>query len=301
MHPFVISLLPVIIFCIPAVILVCFQKCREFRSKKNGRRNPLTSDLLRSPGESLREKIDELSLDIDTYLTLSMVSPLLIYAIFISQSYFSNKFSEFNAVVFVITGTIVTAYFLWKLISKTNLRKKYLVGFDAESAAGQELNHLMRQNFWVFHDFPADNFNIDHVVIGNSGVFAVETKGRSKPHKSFGKAEVIYDGISLKFPDWLERKPLEQAERQAKWLEDWLSKSVGERVKVKPVLALPGWFINNRTNIGIPVINGKNSESFFALKKDSDALNEILQQRIAYQIEQRCRNVIPKAYKPNKT
>ena len=28
----------------------------------------------------------------------------------------------------------------------------------------------------VYHDIQADQFNIDHVVVGPSGVFAVETK-----------------------------------------------------------------------------------------------------------------------------
>ncbi len=27
----------------------------------------------------------------------------------------------------------------------------------------------------------ADNFNIDHLVVGANGVFAIETKGRRKP------------------------------------------------------------------------------------------------------------------------
>lgn len=300
MYAFSISFLPVIIFCIPAVVLVCLLKYREFKYRKEGRRNPLTSDLLRSPGESLRERIDELSNEIDTFLMLSMISPLLIYAIFVSQSYFLDKTNLINASISIITGISITIYFLCKLITKGNLRRRYLIGLDAESAVGQELNFLMRQKFWVFHDFPAEKFNIDHVVIGKSGVFAVETKGRSKPSKSNGKAEVFYDGRSLRFPDWEERKPLEQTLRQAKWLEDWLSKAVGEQIDVKPVLALPGWFINNKSNGGVPVINGKNSESFFSIKKEAEALSETLQQRVAHQIEQRCRNVVPKAYKLNK-
>ena len=40
----------------------------------------------------------------------------------------------------------------------------------------------MRDGFAVFHDVPGDKaFNVDHVVIGPQGVFAVETKGRGKP------------------------------------------------------------------------------------------------------------------------
>jgi len=56
-----------------------------------------------------------------------------------------------------------------------------LEGYDAELSVGQELNQLMRQGAVVFHDLPADGFNIDHVLISALGVFAIETKEYTKP------------------------------------------------------------------------------------------------------------------------
>ena len=55
----------------------------------------------------------------------------------------------------------------------------------------------------VYHDIPGNNFNIDHVVVGPNGVFAVETEGRSKPNRGRGQSDatVVYDGRSLTFPD----------------------------------------------------------------------------------------------------
>lgn len=297
MKSFLGAFLPAITFCIPAFLLFLLFTYRDYKFKRFGRRNPLTRDLLRSPGDGLREKIDELSLEIDAYLTFLLITPLLLYASFVSQAYFSNKTNLLNAVVLTSSGLVIILYLLVKMYSMINLRIKYRVGLDAELSAGQELNQLMRQGFWVFHDFPAEKFNIDHIVIGDSGVYAIETKGRSKPRQLSGPPEVIYDGNSLKFPDWEERKALEQTQRQAKWLEEWLAKAVGEPIRVKPVLALPGWYVNNQSSGGIPVINGRNCEAFFALRNSSEALDETLQQRIAYQIEQKCRNVAPKAYK----
>jgi hypothetical protein len=297
MNIFTSTLLPAIIVCIPAFILVAILNYRDFRFRKTGRRNPLTRDLLRSPGDSLQEKIDKLSFSIDLYLTQLMVAPLLLFSTYVSQAYFTNRASLTNVIIYVVIALGFFAYCAWKVFSLISLRTKYRVGFDAESAAGQELNQLMRSGFWVFHDFPADKFNIDHIVIGKSGVFAVETKGRSKPANPDMKSEVIFDGNKLTFPDWEERKPIDQAVRQAKWLEDWLSNSVGKKVNVQPVLTLPGWFITNRSKNGIAVINGRNCEAFFTANRSAE-LPESLLTRIAYQVEQRCRNVAPKAYKP---
>ena len=89
----------------------------------------------------------------------------------------------------------------------------------------------MRQGYYVFHDVNLDvttnKFNVDHVVLGKSGVFAVETKGRTKPVKGDAKvnANVKYDGTQLNFPNWVEAEPVEQAKRQANTLQKWLSSS----------------------------------------------------------------------------
>ena len=174
------------------------------------------------------------------------------------------------------------------------------LGYEAELAMGQELNQLGRSGFHVFHDLPAKDFNVDHIAVGSAGVFAIETKGRSKPTARLnGKSgwEVGYDGKALDFPGWRETKPLEQATRQAKWLKEWLSSAVGEPVQVQPVLALPGWYIRRTSAIGIPVITGKQVESFFKKYAGSAQLNQQLVQRIVHQLDQRCRNVAPRAYK----
>ena len=171
------------------------------------------------------------------------------------------------------------------------------LGLDAELAVGQELNTLMFEGFRVFHDFPAENFNIDHIAVGPAGVFAVETKGRPKPIKGRGKvdAKVFSDGDVLRFPDWNESEPLEQAKWQAKWLAKWLSSAVGQSVSVKPVLALPGWFVEMTKRGDVVVYSGK-SPQFFSKLKIGEGLPEPLVLRIAHQLEQRCRDVSPSAY-----
>jgi len=151
---------------------------------------------------------------------------------------------------------------------------------------------LMYEGHKVFHDFPAEQFNIDHVVVGETGVYAVETKGRTKPVAKSDEStwEVTYDGNSLRFPSWQETKPLEQAKSQAVWLQKWLFEAVGENIPVKPVLVLPGWFINRTGKGGIWVCNGKNMQTLLR-HPEHPPLSAKTVQQIAYQLDQRCRNV----------
>jgi hypothetical protein len=226
-------------------------------------------------------------------LLLLITMPMLFYATYISLLNFRNsKPSTSTLTIYIIAGIGIIAFYLFKSIKMLNLRRSYRLGYEGEIAVGQELNQLMRDGYYVYHDFPAGNFNIDHIVVGSSGVFAVETKARSKPTSKDRKADakVKYDGKSLRFPNGTDVESLEQAKRQAEWLSKWLRSAVGEAVKVRPVVALPGWFVERVASGGIRVINPKNFRSI-AKPKDGNILSEQMISRIVHQLEQKCRDV----------
>jgi Nuclease-related domain. len=93
---------------------------------------------------------------------------------------------------------------------------------------------------------PCDGFNIDHIVIGPRAVYAVETKSIRKPQGSDDDShyKVTFDGTALSFPDFQNRKAVEQARRQAHWLRRYLKESLGLDIPVVPAIALPGWWID---------------------------------------------------------
>ena len=264
------------------------------------RKNPINIDLLRSPGESISEQIEDKSLDVDSYLTALAIAPLLCYAMYLQRNP-----SELNAILLTIVGFGFTVFFAYKLVRLSKIRNNLKLGYDAELAVGQELNSLMRDGYYVFHDVhlnnSVDDYNIDHVVVGTTGVFAVETKGHSKPIQKNGKAEfkVKFNGTQLIFPTWVESEPVEQAKRQASALQKWLSSAIGEAVEVKPVLAIPGWYIETTGKSDVAIINGKKSANYFN-NTSSQKFNEKLITQIAHQLEQRCRNVKPQAYAKKK-
>lgn len=282
-----ISVVPLII----GYLMIAYRKISN-----RGSRNPLTRQLLRSPGESLRTQIEDMSLEVTSYSTMLFILPLFMYAAYFSLDIVSRPYQ--NNYLYVLTTCIGIVFLGYKLLRLLKVRNNLRLGLDCEMAVGQELNQLMRVGCYVFHDFPADKFNIDHVVVSPKGILAVETKGRAKPDKAGGSAEatVIYDGEALKFPGWVEKKPIDQARRQAVWLAKWLSSAVGEQIAVQPVLALPGWFIDlKKTSPGLFIFNGKNPENLLKWTPDS-GLSEVLMKRIHYQLDQRCRDIEPVAY-----
>ena len=173
-------------------------------------------------------------------------------------------------------------------------RRYIRLGYKGEVAVGQELNQLMLEGYYVYHDFPADKFNIDHIVVGRPGIFAVETKARSKPTTNNRKedATVQYNGRTLFFPKGKDIKTIEQAERQAKWLSKWISSAIGEPVMARGIVALPGWFVKRISANGIPVVNPKQFPSLFKHIKPRELSDEMIT-RINHQFEKKCRDVEP--------
>jgi len=273
-----------------------------YQRGKNGRRSPLTGKLLRSPGQSLIPQIEDITDDINGDLFSLFMVPLLIFSVFMIQLYLGKLLLTASTIcLHVFLAMTVMLFVARKLNHRLQRRNELRLGLDAEMAVGQELNHLMLHGCRVYHDFPAEDFNIDHIVVGPGGVYAVETKGRAKPDKGRGSqdARVVYDGESLRFPDWQETKPLEQAKRQAVWLSKWLSSAVGEPVTAKAILVLPGWFVERPKPGPVIVFNGKNPH-FLAKPSQNGQLSPGMIQRIAHQLAQRCRDVEPSGYRKEK-
>lgn len=138
-----------------------------------------------------------------------------------------------------------------------NLRRRIRLGFEGERHVGEALNQLMLVGYRVFHDFlitdkPRSIRNIDHIVIGPNGVFAVETKTRRKVKGENG-AKVTVLGNELQYPWGNDRRDLVQAQDDADCLADWLTKLFDQRVNVGSILVLPGWFIERRSKTAVTV------------------------------------------------
>ncbi|MGZ8269695.1 MAG: nuclease-related domain-containing protein [Methylophilus sp.] len=294
-HSLINAFIPIFIGMAPFFLLVWVIVSIKKR-KVLRRKNPINIHLLRSPGQTLLEKIEDTNSDLFSYLFTTPFLSLFLYVYYLSTSRSNLLFLSFTFIYFA--GLFYIGY---KLISFSKERESLRLGYDAELAVGQELNLLMRHGFYVFHDVNLKNtvseFNIDHIVVGKTGVFAVETKGRSKPTDNIGKdsSKVNFDGKKLIFPQWEETEPVEQAKRQAAALQKWLSSAVGEPITARAVLALPGWFTNTTNKTDIALINGKNPEKFFNVMRGSELSDKQIKQ-IAHQLDNLCRNVEPKAY-----
>lgn len=250
------------------VSLSCFIAILYGWSRLGRRRRDLAqlaTGLLRAPGLSLRQRLDESAVDLAALFAVPGTLPLALYAFHLAGER-SGRVLQLNVEVMVygVLALCLLLYIGYELARGIERHRRLRLGLDAELAVAQELNRLMREGYWVFHDLTFEGCDIDHVVVGRNGVFAVETKSRMRPmHKGRLQDKVECQGIRLCFPGWSEHAPLEQSQRQANVLRDWLTSAAGEPVPVKGVLALPGWDVRCKGLTPVPAFNGKQCSAFF--------------------------------------
>ncbi len=291
---FLIPLIPTIIFillCVVPLSTIIFLFKRQIRAKKS----PLNMELLRSPGQTLQGKIEDLTADILIKALFIPLVPLTIYSIYATQVVLTEKNVSDMVLYVYLMGAAAFIFSLsrdvYTLIKDRNLLG---MGYQCKVAVGQELTQLASLGYRVFHDFPADNFNIDHIAVGPQGIFAIETKGRAKNRKQENDNwKLKFDGQKLMFPGWSEDEPVKEAQRQSSWLANWLEKSTGEKYKTTPVLAIPGWRIERVASSDTRIFNGKNP-TFLA--QGPVVLNDKQINSISFQLDKQCRDVATKAY-----
>ena len=260
------------------------------------RRSPLTVQLLNLPGEGLRKRIADCEEKFFESAGLMVaIGPIVLSTWLLTRL---NKAGinwstlDFGAgdLVFAVFLLAAISWVLWRLINCAIRRRHALDGLNAELSVAQCLTPLIAEGAMVFHDFPCDRYNIDHIVVAHSVVFAMETKSRRKPEtKGKASAQVRYDGQQLFFPNHTERQPIEQAAYQAEWLERFLRNAGAKQVRVIPILALPGWYVEriNRDVRAHVLVNNCTNTRFMMHEKFGPPMAEDVRKHIAHVLSER--------------
>ena len=142
-------------------------------------------------------------------------------------------------------GLLLLGLGMITLILITRGEKKlgqFLKGAEGEERMARILS-LLPSRYVVFHGVPSRSWgggnDIDHVVIGPSGVYAIETKNWSGTVKLendellYQEAAELGSSSSMKRPD---RPPLDQVRHSARLLEKYVEGAKMPSLSVQPVL-----------------------------------------------------------------
>lgn len=238
------------------------------RKVREDLRTPLKAKPLRFPGQSLDEEIERLLRDKGE--SYAIVGAGLAGIFIFEWSHVLLNARPMPVLISTIAAAFI-AYAFFRLIQLRGQIRNLRLGRDGERVFGQFLDdELRRRGHYVLHDVVGGKWNVDHIVIGQRGIYTIETKTRSKPRR--GRPVVHYDGqvvtVNGRAPD---RDPVAQAIAQAAWLRETLSRGVGLDVHVQPIVAFPGWYIESPKNLSpdVWVLSGKELPGFIENSRQS--------------------------------
>lgn len=205
------------------------------------KRSPLKRKPLRQAGQSVEEKRIEIIFDmLGDYMIAAFA---VLYALFEWLRVWQN--AGFHPWFWTVMAVIAVIWAARRFYAARKENRQYLEGRDGERLVAERLEELRNAGFHPLHDIVAGNFNIDHILVGPTGVFAIETKTMHKrggvdEKAEFTGTEIVVHGASL------PRNPIAQAQANANWLRDFLRESTGRSFAVTPVVILPGWYVTPR-------------------------------------------------------
>jgi hypothetical protein len=209
------------------------------RGTVDSKDSPITKKLLNLPGQSVDIRLQDFAVD-QFLLPFMIVSMLLIVCLTEWIGYFSNAPRNpwgFSAMLVVsVTVFAVRWQRNWAQLKQLKL------GREGERAMAEYMNARLDPTARIFHDVPIAHGNVDHVIVCTRGIYAVETKTRSKPLRRGAVVSVTSDHLKVdgSRPD---RDPLRQAREAATDLQQILKTFTKKPVWVTPIVAFPGWSI----------------------------------------------------------
>jgi len=267
-----------------------------WRVKRRNERTPVVEKLLRVSGEGQRQKLSAFDDVLLLHLTGTALIPLLLLVIglWVINAVSGSYQILAQIVLLILLGVVLyfAARWLMKILDE---RYNYRVGYFGEREVGEAVDALRLKGFQVFHHVPATEaqpiFHLDHVIVGATGVFAVQTQSRTRgtPRPGFPEHKIIFDGQKLVYPWGDDFQGLEFARDRAIWLESWLAQIIGRQVPVQPILVFPGWWVEEHAINTVRVLNPKQIAA--VVNRNTPMLTEEQVVNITRQLEARCRDV----------
>lgn len=256
-----------------------------WKTVRNGTRVGLKSQPLRLPGQSTDERIRQLQ---DHWGEL-LILPACTSVVAILEWLHWINVLPLNPWIPTMAAILSIGYAAVRFRPLITHIRRLRQGRHGERCVGEILDGLREKGYRVFRDVPGHQFNIDHVIVGSAGIFAIETKARTKVN---GARNVVYDGNTLRIEGGQPfDEPLNQARDYARWLAELIND--GRRAiefQVRPVVVFPEWYVStseSQTKSDVWVANPKQLE--YLLGKEPAVLSSEQIDAVAHSLVRHCR------------
>jgi len=221
------------------------------------RKSPFGEQILLEPGHRVRQNLQ--SLDRKYYLYLSA---LLVYVLLLCVAYpLLGKDLSFGPHPWVWLAlaallAVVSLLLPYQIVKLKQARARLAFRRTANIAVGHALQRIASRGYNIYHDVRVGNQTIDNVVIGAKGAYAVNVFVLGNGRAKNGTARL--DDSSLVFGKAKTSAPVGVCVNRVGGLSKELSRIIGHPIRVRSVIAVPGWNVASTDSDKHLLVNEKN-------------------------------------------
>lgn len=240
--------------------------------------------IMRESAQRFRDELERLTSSQSIYLSSALMFVVLFGAAYVLQA--RHLFEGYPSwqlwlqIGFLAFAAIVAT---WRIGRTILARRQIKFMRDASVAVGHQLQSIATGANRVFHDIETSAGVVDHVLVGQAGIYAVNVIAR----RGAKKGNATLNGNDLHFADNEDSVAVVDITASTARLEKEISKLLGHKIRVRSVIAVPGWdigdqasdrhlLVNERT---IAMLRGWKDQSDYLMNEDVDVLQQELTAR----------------------
>lgn len=237
--------------------------------------------IMRESAQRFRDEFERLSNTQAIYLSAGLVFVVLFVAAYTLQAErLYAGYPDWQLHIFLTVLTVGAMLALAKLVQTFVSRHQVRLLRDANIAVGHQLQRIAMEFGHVFHDVETSAGVIDHVVVGQSGVYAVNVFAR-RPARN---GHVELNNNELHFGPADKSDSIVETGKCIAALEREFRRLLDHRVRVRSVIAVPGWEVSKQSSDehllvntdSLPMLRGWKDQADYLMNEDVEALHQML-------------------------
>lgn len=237
--------------------------------------------IMREAAQRFRDELEQLSRQQSAYVA-TLVMFIVVFGVaytFQASALFAGypAWQLYLLLVALAGAAVFTVYRLLRIV-KAWREVRFLR--DANIAVGHCLQRIANNHGRVYHDVKTSAGIVDHVLIGQGGVYAVNVVARRGSRH--GTVKLV--GDELKFSNRHTHVDVTDIATKTTRLEQDFRQLLRNALRLRSVIAVPGWQVETQTGDGclivnertLPMLRGWKSEADYLMDEDVDALQDYL-------------------------
>jgi len=231
---------------------------------------PRFSDrIMHEAAQRFRDELDRLTSSQSTYLSGILVFVLLFIAAYVLQAkHLFVGYPSWQLYLQLGFLLLVFGFAVFSLMKTVRLRYQMKFLRDANVAIGHQLQQVSAEGTRVFHDVGTSAGTVDHVVVGQKGLYAINVVAR----RSSKIAHARLRENNIEYSNGSAVQPIVYINAKTSRLQKDFRELLGHNVRVRSVIAVPGWDIDEQSSDEHLLVNERTIAMLGGWKDKSDNL-----------------------------